>query len=150
MLANELFCSSSEDIAAGFANDHGFVFTFVIGAAWGIKYYQPQYFGSTEPFLVLFFLFYLAIAVLFAHRQPPQLKGLVDGTLVFGVPLVAFTLQAALVRDFEFGRALSALAMAAIYIGLAKILWHKQVEGMRLLTESFLALGVIFASLAIP
>ncbi len=128
----------------------GFVFTFVIGAAWGVKFYQPQYFDSTEPFLVLFFLFYLTIAVLFAHRQPPQLKGLVDGTLVFGVPLVAFTLQTALVRDFEFGRALSALAMAAIYIGLAKILWHKQVEGMRLLTESFLALGVIFASLAIP
>ena len=128
----------------------GFIFTFVIGSAWGIKYYQPQYFGSTEPFLVLFFLFYLAIAVLFAHHQPPQLKGLVDGTLLFGVPLVAFTLQAALVRDFEFGRARSALAMAAIYIGLAKILWRKQVEGMRLLTESFLALGVIFASLAIP
>jgi uncharacterized membrane protein len=128
----------------------GFVFTFVIGAAWGIKYYQPHYFDSTEPFLILFFLFYIAIAVLFAHRQPPQLKGVVDGTLVFGVPLVAFTLQAALVRDFEFGRALSALGIAAIYIGLAKLLWHKQVEGMRLLTESFLALGVIFASLAIP
>ncbi len=128
----------------------GFVFTFVIGAAWGIKYYQPQYFASTEPFLLLFFIFYISIAVLFAHRQAPQLKGLVDGTLVFGVPLVAFTLQAALVRDFEFGRAWSALGMAAIYISLAKLLWHRQVEGMRLLTESFLALGVIFASLAIP
>jgi uncharacterized membrane protein len=128
----------------------GFVFTFVIGAAWGIKFYQAHYFESTEPFLILFFLFYITIAILFAHRQPPQLKGLVDGTLVFGVPLVAFTLQSALVSDFEFGRALSALAMAAIYIGLAKLLWHKQIDGMRLLCESFLALGVIFASLAIP
>ncbi|MFT7461172.1 MAG: putative membrane protein, partial [Planctomycetota bacterium] len=128
----------------------GFVFTFVIGAAWGIKYYQPQFFNSTEPFLILFFLFYLGIAVLFAHRQPPQLKGLVDGTLVFGVPLVAFTLQAALVGDFEFGRALSALGMAAIYIGLAKILWHKQVEGMRLLTESCVGLRVLLAPRAKP
>jgi len=128
----------------------GFVFTFVIGAVWGIKFYQAHYFESTEPFLILFFLFYITIAILFAHRQPPQLKGLVDGTLVFGVPLVAFTLQSALVSDFEFGRALSALAMAAIYIGLAKLLWHKQIDGMRLLCESFLALGVIFASLAIP
>jgi uncharacterized membrane protein len=128
----------------------GFGFTFVIGAAWGYKYYQPHYFSTTEPFLLLFFLFYVFIAVLFAHRQPAQLKGIVDGTLVFGTPLIAFTLQAGLVRDFEFGRALSALAMAAIYIALAKLLWHRQVSGMRLLTESFLVLGVIFASLAIP
>ena len=128
----------------------GFVFTFVIASFWGIKFYQPIYFNSVEPFLILFFLFYLAISILFTHRQPPKLKGLVDASLVFGVPIVAFTLQSALVREIEFGRAYSALAMAAIYIGLAKVLWHKQIEGMRLLTEAFLALGVIFASLAIP
>ena len=66
------------------------------------------------------------------------------------MPLVGFTLQSALVRDFEYGQALSALAIAAVYIILAKVLWNKQREGMRLLTESYLALGVIFASLAIP
>ncbi len=128
----------------------GFVFTFVIASLWGYEGYQPDKFYSTEPFLILFFLYYVAISVLFAHRQPPQLKGLVDGSLVFGVPLVGFTLQSALVRDFEYGQALSALAIAALYIILAKVLWNKQREGMRLLTESYLALGVIFASLAIP
>ena len=128
----------------------GFLFTFVIASLWGYRYYQPQYFNSTEPFLVLFFLFYIAIAILFAHRQPPQLKGLVDGTLVFGTPLVGFTLQYQLVKDFEFGHACSALAMAAVYMLLAKVLWKKQVAGMRLLTEAFLALGVIFATLTIP
>lgn len=128
----------------------GFIFTFVIASLWGYDRYQPQHFNSTEPFLILFFLFYVAISVLFAHRQPPQLKGLVDGSLVFGVPLVGFTLQSALVRDFEYGQALSALAIAALYIILARSLWNKQREGMRLLTESYLVLGVIFASLAIP
>ena len=128
----------------------GFVFTFVIASLWGYEGYQPDEFYSTEPFLILFFLFYVAISVLFAHRQPPQLKGLVDGSLVFGVPLVGFTLQSALVRDFEYGQALSALAIAALYIILARVLWNKQREGMRMLTESYLALGVIFASLAIP
>ncbi|MEE9574779.1 MAG: DUF2339 domain-containing protein [Gammaproteobacteria bacterium] len=128
----------------------GFVFTFVIASLWGYEGYQPGKFNSTEPFLILFFLFYVAISVLFAHRQPPQLKGLVDGSLVFGVPLVGFTLQSALVRDFEYGQALSALAIAALYIILARVLWNKQREGMRMLTESYLALGVIFASLAIP
>ena len=133
-----------------FLNWTGFVFTFVIAALWGYRYYQPSNFNTTEPFLVLFFLFYIAIAVLFSYRQPPELKGLVDGSIVFGTPLVGFTLQSGLVRNFEYGQAWSAVAMAAVYIVLARVLWKKQVEGMRMLTESFLALGVIFASLAIP
>ncbi|MCW8928346.1 MAG: DUF2339 domain-containing protein, partial [Gammaproteobacteria bacterium] len=128
----------------------GFLFTFVIGAFWGAQYYRPLYFATTEPFLILFFLFYVAIAVLFALRQPLNLRGYVDGTLVFGVPVVGFALQAALVKGFEYGMAWSALSLAAFYILLATTLWRRQVEGLRLLTESFLALGIVFATLAIP
>ena len=128
----------------------GFIFTFVIASLWGHDSYRAEYFSTTEPFLILFFLYYVIISVLFAHKQPPHLKGLVDGSLVFGVPLVGFTLQSLLVADYEFGQAFSALAMGGLYIFLARWLWHKQIEGMRLLTESFLALGVIFSSLAIP
>ena len=40
--------------------------------------------------------------------------------------------------------------MSSVYIVLARVLWNRKVEGMRMLTEAFLALGVIFASLAIP
>ena len=47
----------------------GFVFTFVIGASWGYQYYQPEYYASTQPFLILFFLFYLTVSMLFARRQ---------------------------------------------------------------------------------
>jgi uncharacterized membrane protein len=128
----------------------GFFFTFGIGSAWGLQYYRPQHFASTEPFLVLFFLFYLTIAVLFALRQPPRLKGYVDGTLVFGLPLVAFGLQISLVTRIEYGAAFSALAMGAIYIATASSLWRRSDAAMRTLVEAFLALGVIFASLAIP
>lgn len=128
----------------------GFVFTFVIGATWGYNNYQPSYFASTEPFLILFFLFYVAISILFAHRQPPNLKGYIDGALVFGVPLAGFAFQHGLVHDFEYGLAFSALALSAFYIGLATLLWNRQVEGLRLLTEAFLAFGVVFGSLAIP
>ncbi|MBI4005217.1 MAG: DUF2339 domain-containing protein, partial [Gammaproteobacteria bacterium] len=103
----------------------GFIFTFVIASLWGYKYYQPSYFNSTEPFLVLFFLFYVTIAILFAHRQPPDLKGLVDGSLVFGVPLIGFVLQSELVSDFKYGQAWSALTMSAIYIVLTILLWSK-------------------------
>ncbi len=66
------------------------------------------------------------------------------------MPLVGFTLQGLLVQNDEFGQAFSALGISALYIILARWLWNKQIEGMRLLTESVLALGVIFGSIAIP
>lgn len=128
----------------------GFVFTFVLGTAWGYRYYRPEYFSTVEPFLILFFLFYVAIAVLYALRQPVRLRGYVDASLVFGVPLVGFALQAALVHDMVYGLAWSALALGVFYMLLAIGLWRRQGTGLRLLCEAFLALGVGFASLAIP
>jgi uncharacterized membrane protein len=128
----------------------GFAFTFVIGTAWGTQYYQPAYFTTTEPFLIAFTLVYVAVAVLFALRQPPRLRGYVDGTLVFGVPLVAFALQAALVREMAYGLAWSALAAAAFYVLLARALFTRLGSDARLAAEAFLAIGVVFATLAVP
>lgn len=128
----------------------GFLFTLVIALAWGERYYRSEHFASTEPFLILFFLFYVAIAVLFTLRQDASVKNPMDGALVFGVPLVGFGLQAALVRDFEYGSAFSALAVSAVYLLLAKGLFSRAQENVRMLVESFLALGVVFGTLAIP
>jgi uncharacterized membrane protein len=128
----------------------GFVFTFGIGAVWGARYYRPELFDSTEPFLLLFFLQYLAIAVLFALRQAPQLRHYVDSTIVFGTPLVGFGLQSRLVHEIEYGAAWSAVAASAVYLLLASVLYRRHAETLRMLVEVFLALGVIFATLAIP
>jgi len=128
----------------------GFVFTFVIGAIWGHRFYQPAQFWSTEPFLIFFFLLYVAVPVLFARRQPTELKGYVDGSLVFGVPLVAFGLQHALVRDTEYGLAISAVVVGLFYAALATALWQRERERAGLLAEAFVALAVVFGTLAIP
>ena len=125
----------------------GFAFTFVIGTLWGYRYYQPQHFASTEPFLVLFFLFFVAIPVLYALRQAPPKRGLVDGTLVFGTPLLAFPLQAALLRAEPMALAFSALAVALLYALLAAALLRRKIA---LLGQSFAALAVGFATLAVP
>ena len=128
----------------------GFFFTFAIATFWGYSAYQPENFSTTEPCLIFFFLLYAAVSVLFAHRQPINLKGFIDGPLVFGLPLVVSGLQYCLVRDFEYGMALSALALGLFYALLAIVLWRRLAEGMRMLPEAFLALGVVFGSLAIP
>ncbi|MGH7888402.1 MAG: DUF2339 domain-containing protein, partial [Candidatus Binatia bacterium] len=124
----------------------GFAFTFIIGLVWGDRYYRSEFFASTEPFLILFFLFYVVIAVLFALRQEASIKSPVDGTLVFGVPLVGFGLQSAMVHDIEYASAFSALALSGFYLLLGKVLFARLNENVRLLVESFLALGVVFGT----
>lgn len=128
----------------------GFGFTFGIGTLWGAQYYRPELLGSTEPFLLLFFAMYLAIPILFARRQAPELKRYVDGTLVFGTPLVAFGLQARLMHEVEYGAAFSAIGLSLIYLLLARWLFTRHRDTLRMLVEAFLALGVVFATLAVP
>ena len=129
----------------------GFGFTFLIGLAWGLRSYRPEYFDSVELFLVAFFVLYVAIALLFARRAETATSRYVDGTIVFGVPIAAFGLQAGITQDMEFGLAVSSLVLGAFYLVLATILFRKRDdERWRLLTECFLALGTVFASLAIP
>jgi uncharacterized membrane protein len=128
----------------------GFIFTFVLGSIWAYRYYRPPYFATVEPFLVLFFVFYLAIAVLYAHRGRFEARAPVDGLLVFGMPLAAFGLQAALVHDIEYGAAWSAVTLAIVY-GLLFLLLRMRAEaGLALLARAFLALAAIFATIAVP
>jgi uncharacterized membrane protein len=126
----------------------GFVFTFGVGAAWGSKFYRPELFATVEPFLILFFLFYIVIGLLYVVRQSEHRRPWVDGTLVFGTPLLAFPMQAALLKDDKMGLAFSALAVALLYAGL--VYWLRQRRGERLLTEAYGALALGFATLAVP
>jgi uncharacterized membrane protein len=147
----------------------GFVGTFGIGFIWGLRSYTPELFASTEPFLLLFFFMYLAIGLLFARRalleapsQPEddsraawlrwsaRQSSYVHGSILFGPPLAGFGLQYALVRHLEFGPAFSALGLGVIYMGLAWLLARRVPLRAALLMETCLALGLIFASLAIP
>ena len=128
----------------------GWVFTFLVGTLWGYQYYKPSLFASTEPFLLAHFLFYQLIAILFALRQPPSRIGLVDGTLVFGTPIIAFALQAALVEGMQDALAISAAVVAVYYALTALWLWHSKGDALRLLSESFTALAVVFATITIP
>jgi uncharacterized membrane protein len=127
-----------------------FVFTFGISALWGASHYRPELLPTTEPFLIVFFLMFVAIAVLFALRRAPELLHYVDGTLVFGTPVVVMGIQSALVHHIPYATAFSALALAAFYLILAIALmrWHR--ETLRLLIESALALAIAFVTLAIP
>jgi len=125
----------------------GWAFTFIIGLFWGHANYRPELFGSVEPFVLAFFAIYLVVPILFATRQPPQLKGFVDGTLVFGTPAAVAFMQAELVKGMPFGLAWSAAIGSALYALLAALTWRR--ENMRLLAETYAALAVGLGTLAV-
>lgn len=128
----------------------GFIFTFIIATLWGVLEYVPEHRGSIQVFLIAFFVFYVAIAVLYALRQPPHVRGLIDTTLIFGVPVVAFGLQAGLVADTEYGLAISSLAVGVFYAALRQLCLRLGGPAFRLLSRAFLALALVFATLSIP
>ena len=126
----------------------GFAFTFGIGTIWGALDYAPEKYPGTQPFLALFFLFYLAIPLLFARRQPPGRRDAIDGCLLFGVPLVAFSLQAGLLEGERMPLAFCALGLGALYAALAW--WLRQRRDYGVLVQAYAILAVGFATLAVP
>lgn len=152
----------------------GFFGTFLIGLAWGLRSYDFRlHYASTQPFLILFFLMFVVIGLLFARRvllddadaptsrdaaawlawltrRGHAAQRYVDSTLLFGTPLVGFGMQYALIRHIEYGTAFSSLVLGLFYLVLARLVHGRNPLRHRLLTEVFLALGMIFGSLAIP
>lgn len=128
----------------------GFLFTFVIATVWGYLAYNPSDFATTEPFLVLFVLMYTIVPVLYASQETPNLKGWVDGTLVFGTPMVGFGLQTQLVGGSEYGLAISAVALAGLYVCIATYLFRRKSPELRVLMESFWSLSIVFLAIAVP
>jgi len=131
-------------------NAVGFAFTFVLGSVWGSEFYGAAHYPIVQPFLALYFVFYVGIAILDVRRAPPTLRDPVDGLLVFGVPLVGFALQAALVHEYHHGVAWSAAAIAAFYAVLFVAMRKRREPGYPLLAHAFAALAVVFATVAIP
>lgn len=125
----------------------GWLFTFAVAVIWGARSYRPELFSTVEPFLIAFFVIYLLIPILFAMRQPPELKGMVDGTLVFGTPAAVAVLQGRLVWDMPYGLAWSCALGAALY-GLLSLMVFRH-PNMKLLGETYIALAVGLGTLAI-
>lgn len=130
-------------------NAIGFLFTFVIATFWGVLSYAPDKFATTEPFLITFFVFYLAIPLLPTLRGlDPSRRDHVEGSLVFGTPLVGFALQSAMLHDNRPALALTALVMALIYVLLAMFVWkHGRLARWR---AAYAGLALVFTTLVFP
>ncbi len=123
----------------------GFVGTFVLGGLWGHEAYRPEHYQTVQPFLAAFVLLFLAIVIIESRKTPTRLARAIDGTLVFGPPIVGFASQLALVRDIPWGSAWSAVAFGAVYV-----LAGAATRALSGLGPVFLVIGAAFLTLAIP
>lgn len=128
----------------------GFFCTFGIAGLWMAEAYEPAFYGTTQPFLVLFFLIYFGITLLHARHRLPTMKNLVDGTLVFGLPVAVFSLQAVLMQPYTYGLAWSAFAFGLFYVVAAWLLYRRAPETIRMLVESFAGIGLALGTMILP
>jgi len=134
----------------------GFVATFLVATAWGVLQYRPDHYASSQAFLVAFFVLFVAIMLMPARRVADtasagfaqRADGWVNGSLLFGLPTITFALQYGLVRNVEYGVALSALVLAGFYVLLAFALRSR--PRLALPFEGTLAVGTVFLTLVIP
>lgn len=135
-----------------------FVFTWVVATAWGVLRYDPAQYAVGQGFLLAFFVVFVAILLLPARRTAPaarpgtgglaEVERRVQGSLLFGLPTIAFVLQYGLVRDVPFGPAFAALGFGAFYVALAA--WLRRRTDLALTFDASLAVAVVFLTLVIP
>lgn len=142
----------------------GAFMTFGMAGYLGWNSYEATMRWPLEALLLAHLALYLFIAVRYSQQlvnasasqtistQDAPATGAiaaVDSTLLFGVPLMGFALQAGLLHDIPYALALSSAALSALYIMLGyRLLKHN--KKLVLLTEGILALGIGFMALVLP
>jgi uncharacterized membrane protein len=134
----------------------GVLFTFGVAGAWGLQQFNPALRWPLEALLLAHVALYLFIVVRYSQQlvraasdQPTLRVPVVDSGLLFGVPLMAFGLQAGLFHGMPYALAVSSAVLSGVYLLLGRHL-VRQGSGLRLLTEGTLALGVGFLALVLP
>ena len=131
----------------------GFGFTFGITTFWLLHRHTEDDWVTTQPFLALFVLMYMAMPVLFAARKPLRIDDteyvLWLAPLVFGTPFIGLGLQQSLVGHTEYGIEVSASGLALLS-GMFAVLTRKLGQNNRELTISYAGLAVVFIAIAVP
>ncbi|AXI02282.1 DUF2339 domain-containing protein [Aquirhabdus parva] len=140
----------------------GAFFTFGLAGFWGWQQYHIEAWATLAPVLRWplegLLLVHLGLYLFIVIRYSQQLAKLqtrnqhvpiVDGSLLFGVPILGFGLQAGLLHDLPYALAISSAVLSGVYLLLGRYLL-RQGGSLRLLTEGTLALGVGFLALVLP
>lgn len=128
----------------------GFVATFAIALAWQLINYHSSDYALVQPFFAAYFLMYLLIGYRFTLRQGHQSRGFIDGSLVFGLPLLSFSQQLLLTGHFSQGDSVSAAVYAVVYGAMYLLVRRQPRDDLRRFGQIQLGLALMFGSLVLP
>lgn len=128
----------------------GFVATFGIALAWQLVNYHSSDYALVQPFFAVYFLMYLLIGYRFTLRQGHQSRGFIDGSLVFGLPLLSFSQQLLLTNHFSQGDSVSAAVYALVYGAMYLLVRRQQRADLRRFGQIQLGFALLFGSLVLP
>jgi uncharacterized membrane protein len=138
----------------------GLLASVATGVAWGALRWRASYFASVEPFLVLFFANYSAIALMpfFSGKLENVVKNVrlrryerADTAMIVTLPFVFLFLQMAAASHTRYGIAVTCLALGAWYLALGKIeTENERAREIGCPSWIFLVYCIIFSNLAIP
>lgn len=130
----------------------GFLFTFIVSFTWGKVNFQPLYYTECQIFIVANMLIYGILSVLLSIRSSnhENFKNKIDISLLFGTPIVAFLLQYAITKQWQFGPAISSLIFGLFYLIGSYITLRRYPWLIKTVSLYGLAIGLCFSNLAVP
>ncbi len=126
----------------------GFLFTFIVSALWYNFQYEIYQYLRTQLFLVAFFALYLINTSIIRAQCKREPLSRVESFLLFATPVMFFILQSRLMLPYEYGQAISALAIAGVYVVLAGLTF-KELSLIRLRVP-FFGIALLFFTISIP
>ncbi len=132
-----------------YLNFAAFVFTFLVGFAWGSRSYRAEYFTTIEAFLIIFFLIFSALPVLMIVCNAPGKRSIADGLMFFGTPIAAAGFQQAML-DERMALAWSATIAGIYYLALWRMLFVRRDPSIEVMERSHLGIGAVFLTMAVP
>ncbi|MDR1886199.1 MAG: DUF2339 domain-containing protein, partial [Synergistaceae bacterium] len=103
----------------------GLVASCAVGAAWGALRWQDSFLASVEPFLILFFVNYSAIALMpllsarigrFSKKIAPHAYDRIDMPMISALPFILIFLQMAAASHTKYGVAVTCIALGAWHL----------------------------------
>ena len=138
----------------------GLLASAATGVAWGALRWRAEYFASVEPFLILFYINYSALAMIpiFSESLGKAFKNVrfrryerMDMPMAATVPFALVFLQMAAASHTKYGVALTCLAVGALHLALGgAVMRNARAHGLGCSAELFLVYCMIFSNLAIP
>ena len=132
-----------------YLNLAAFVFTFLVGFAWGSRSYRPEYFVTIEAFLIAFFLIFSALPVLMIVCNAPGKRSVADGLMLFGTPIATAGFQQAILDD-STALAWSATIAGLYYLSHWRLLFVRHDPSIEVVERSQMGIGAVFLTMAVP